>query len=419
MIYTRNPWCTAVVPVPTLRYRKLIEYMRGEGGFTYIARGRELAAKGHKVINLSIGQPDVPTPENVIDAAVHALKEEKYTAYTETPGIPELREAIAEYLNTRYGSDVKPSEVVVTPGTKGAIFLALAAYIDPGEEIIVPEPSYPAYPEGVKVVGGVPRYVPIKFEGPEKGFSLDLSMIEDMITDKTKMIVVNNPHNPTGALFTPKQLDELMDIARRKNVMILADEIYDNFVYDGEPFKSLISYPDWRDYVVYTNGFSKTFSMTGWRLGYVVVREEIARNLSKVAVNIWGCPVSFGQKAAITALRDPETWKWVSELSKRYSEMRKLLYEEIKDLPGVEAWLSRGAYYLFPRVSRLLSMINMDVETFVNHIIDNYYLIILPGTAFPDKAGSEYVRFSFATSREAVVEGAKRFREAVEELVNK
>ncbi len=402
---------------PTLNYRRMIENMRGEGGFAYIARGRELAAKGYKVINLSIGQPDVPTPDNVIEEAVKALTVEKYTAYTETPGIPEIREAIAEYLNTRYGSDVKPSEVIVTPGTKGAIFLALAAYMDPGDEIIVPEPSYPAYPEGAKILGGRPVYIPIKFNGPDKGFSLDLSLIEEKITPRTKMIAINNPHNPTGALFTPKQLDELMDIARRHKVMILADEIYDNFIYDNAEFKSLISYPDWRDYVVYTNGFSKTFSMTGWRLGYLVVREEIARNLSKLAVNIWGCPVSFAQKAAIKALKDPETWEWVRKLSKRYSEMRKLLYNEIKDLPGVEAWLSLGAYYLFPRVSKLLSMINMSVEEFVDYIIDNYQLIILPGTAFPDTAGKEYVRFSFATSREAIIEGAERFKEAVKKLV--
>ncbi len=402
---------------PTMEYRKLIEELRGEGGFAYIARGRELMEKGYKVVNLSIGQPDVPTPEEVIDSAVHWLKEKKYTAYTETPGIPELREAIAEYLNTRYGSDVEPEEVVVTPGTKGAIFLALTAYMDPGDEIIVPEPSYPAYPEGARIIGGVPRYVPIKFGGPGKGFSLDISMIEEKITPRTKMIAVNNPHNPTGQLFAPNQLDELMDIARRHGVMILADEIYDNFIYDDKPFKSLISYPDWRDYVVYTNGFSKTFSMTGWRLGYLVVRKEVARNLSKLAVNMWGCPISFAQKAAVTALRDEAVWKWVGELSRRYSEMRRLLYENIKNLSGVEAALPSGAFYLFPRVSKLLEQIGMNVEEFVNYIIDNHHLIILPGTAFPDKAGRDYVRFSFATSREAVVEGSERFREAVEELL--
>ncbi len=403
---------------PTLKYRSVIPFLKGEGGFAFIARGRELAAKGYKVVNLSIGQPDVPTPENVIDSAVYWLKEKKFTAYTETAGIPDLRQAIADYLNERYGADVKWEEVVVTPGTKGAIFLALSAYLEPGDEIIVPEPSYPAYPEGAKILSAKPVYVPLKFMGRDKGFELDIEKIEEVITPKTKMIVINNPHNPSGALFTPKELDKLFEIAREHKIMILADEIYDNFVYEGE-FKSLISYPDWREYLIYTNGFSKTFSMTGWRLGYVVVRKEVASILSKLAVSMWGCPVSFAQKAAITALKDPETWEWVKALSKRYAEMRNLLYNEISKVKGVEVWRSRGAYYLFPRINKLLEEINMNVEQFVDYIIDHHYLIILPGTAFPDKAGRDYIRFSFATNKESIIEGAKRFREAVEKLLSK
>ncbi|ADI31669.1 pyridoxal phosphate-dependent aminotransferase [Staphylothermus hellenicus] len=403
---------------PTLKFRSIIPYMRGEGGFAFIARGRELASKGHHVVNLSIGQPDVPTPDNVIESAVHWLRDKKYTAYTETPGIPELRQAVADYLNERYGSDVDWREVVVTPGTKGAIFLSLATYLDPGDEIIVPEPSYPAYPEGAKILNAKARFVPLRFEGSDKGFKLDMEAIEEAITPKTKMIVVNNPHNPSGAVFTPREIDELVDIAREHKIMILADEIYDNYVYDGS-FKSLISYPDWREFLVYTNGFSKTFSMTGWRLGYIVVRREVAEILSKLAVNIWGCPTSFAQKAAVTALKDPDTWKWVEKISKRYAEMRTLLYNELQGIEGVEAWKSRGAFYLFPRISSLLNKVNMNVDEFVNYIIDNYYLIILPGTAFPDTAGKDYVRFSFATSREAILEGAKRFREAVEDLLSK
>lgn len=391
--------------------------MKGEGGFAFIARGRELAARGHHVVNLSIGQPDVPTPDNVIESAVHWLRDKKFTAYTETPGIPELRQAIADYLNERYGSDVDWREVVVAPGTKGAIFLALAAYLDPGDEIIVLEPSYPAYPEGAKMLNARPKFIPLRFEGSSKGFMLDIEAIEEAVTPKTKMIVVNNPHNPSGAVFTPQELDELVNIARRRKIIILADEIYDNFIYEGR-FKSLISYPDWRDFLVYTNGFSKTFSMTGWRLGYVVVRREVAEVLSKLAVNIWGCPTSFAQKAAITALKDPETWKWVEKLSRRYAEMRTLLHSELQGVEGVEAWKSPGAFYLFPRVRKLLEKINMSVDEFVDYIINNYYLIILPGTAFPETAGKDYVRFSFATSREAVLEGAKRFREAVENLIS-
>ncbi len=402
---------------PTLRLRGIIGNLRGEGGFAFLAKARELKEKGKPVVNLSIGQPDVPTPDPVIEEAVKALLEEKFTRYTETPGIPEIRKAIAEYLNERYGADVGWEEVVVTPGTKGAIFLALSAYLDYGDEIIVPEPSYPAYPEGAKILGGKPVYVPLEWRGPSKGFGLDLEKIEEAITPRTKFIVVNNPQNPTGTLFSPKELEELAEIARRHGVMILADEIYDNFVYDSSKFESLISMPGWREWLVYTNGFSKTFSMTGWRLGYVVVRREVARLLSKIAVSVWGCPVSFGQKAAVRALRDPEVWKWVEKLSKRYGEMRQVLYEELSKTPGVEAYLSRGAYYLFPRIKQVEEETGLTTEEIVNYIINNYYLIILPGGVFPDKAGKDFIRFSFATNREAVSEGGKRFRQAITSLL--
>ncbi len=402
---------------PVDNYKELLENMLGEGGFIYIARGRELAKKGYRVVNLSIGQPDVPTPENVIDSAVYALKNEKFTRYTETPGIPEVREAVAEYLNNRYGSDVSWEEVIMGPGTKGVLFLAIASYLREGDEIIVPEPTYPVYSEAAKLFGAKPVFISLNFD-EEHGFKLDIEAIENAITPRTRMIVINNPHNPSGAVFTPEEIDHLVEIVRRHKILILADEIYDNFIYDGK-FKSFISYPDWREWLIYTNGFSKTFSMTGWRLGYMVVDKKIASVLRKLAVNIWGCPTSFIQKAGVTALKDPETWKWVEGLVKRYRDMRDLMYEGLKGLEGVEVWRSRGAFYMFPRVKKLLEKIDMSVEELINYLIDHYQLIVLPGSAFPEKTSREYVRFSFATSRDEVVEGVKRFREAVEELLNK
>ncbi len=392
--------------------------MLGEGGFAYIARGRELAKRGYKVINLSIGQPDVPTPDNVIDEAVRALKIEKFTRYTETPGIPELREAIADYLNERYGSDVKPEEVIVGPGAKGPLFLTIAAYLREGDEIIVPEPTYPVYSEAAKLFGAKPIFISLEFRGSDEGFSLDINAIENAITNKTKAIVINNPHNPTGAIFSEKELDTIAEIARKHNILVIADEIYDNFVYEGK-FKSFLSYPDWRDWLVYINGFSKTFSMTGWRLGYMVVKREVAQILRRLAVNIWGCPTSFVQKAGVKALRDPETWEWVDKLVKRYREMRDLMYEGLKDVEGVETWKSRGAFYIFPRVIKLLEKTGMTVEDLVNYLIDHHQLIILPGSAFPAQTSKYYVRFSFATNKEEIIEGVKRFREAVEELLSK
>jgi len=388
--------------------------MLGEKAFAFIAKGRELARKGYKVYSLGIGQPDLPTPDHIIEAGIKALKE-KFTGYTETLGIPELREAIAEYLNTRYRSDVKPSEVIVTPGTKGAIFLALFSYLKPGDEIIIPEPSYPAYSEISKIIGVRRKFIPLKWLGSDKGFALPIEEIREAITSKTKFIAINNPHNPTGGLFSPKQLDEIMEIARENKVMVLVDEIYDNFVYDNAEFKSMISYEDWRDHILYTNGFSKTFSMTGWRLGYLVVREEVARHLSKLAVNVWGCPVSFAQKAAVEAIRGD--WSPIKEMIKLFQKRRDLLVNKLREVPGFEVWKSQGAFYVFPRIKKLLDEIGMDVDSFVNYIIDKYHVILLPGTAFPDKAGKDYVRLSFCTDFETIEKGVERIKEAVKSLI--
>ena len=342
--------------------------------------------------------------------------DERFTGYTETAGIPELREAIAEYLNNRYGSDVKPDEVIVTPGGKGAVFLALSAYLGPGDEIIVPEPSYPAYPEVARFLGAKPKFVPIKFLGPEKGFALDIEKIEEAITPKTKVIVVNNPQNPTGALFLPEQIDEIMRIAREKRVAVLVDEIYDNFVY-GPGFKSFMTFEDWRDYVLYVNGFSKTFSMTGWRLGYLVIRRDVAKHLTRLAVNVWSCPVSFAQKAAVAALRGD--WEPVKKMVDLFRRRRDLIAKKLREVPGFEVWPSEGAFYIFPRVRKVLDETGMSVEEFVEHILYNKYVVTLPGTAFPDKAGKDFIRLSFATSEEAIEKGVERIREAVEELLAK
>ena len=349
--------------------------------------------------------------------AVHSLILEKFTSYTETPGIPGLREAIAEYLNERYSSDISWEEVIVGPGAKAALFLAIAAYVREGDEVLIIEPAYPAYSEIAKVFRAKPVFVSLRFENTN-GFRLDIEALVEKITKRTKMIVINNPHNPTGTVLTGKEIDAIVDIARENKLLILADEIYDNFVYDGA-FRSLLSYPDWRDWSLYVNGFSKTFSMTGWRLGYLVVDRRASQVLRKLAVNIWGCPTSFVQKAGARALRDHGIRKWVEKLVRRYREMRDLMYEGLQDLYGVEVWKSRGAFYLFPRIKRFLNTVGMGIEEFVEYLIDNYQLIVLPGSVFPDKAGEGYVRFSFSASREEIVEGVKRFREAVEELLSR
>jgi len=401
---------------PTLNFKPVVPTLLGEQAFVYIAKANELKRRGFDVISFGVGQPDIPTFDHIREAAKRAL-DEKFTGYTETPGILELREAIAEYLNSRYGSDVKPSEVIVTPGGKGAVFLAISSYLSPGDEVIVPEPSYPAYPEVARFIGAVPKYVPLKWLGPREGFALDIEGIEESITPRTKIIVINNPHNPSGALFPPKQVDEVMSIAREHGIAVLADEIYDNFIYDSADFKSFMTFEDWRDYVLYVNGFSKTFSMTGWRLGYLVIREDVASRLTKLAVNVWSCPTSFAQKGGVAALKG--SWEPVKEMVKVFKQRRDLMAERLREVPGFEVWPSRGAFYMFPRVRRVLDEAGLSVEEFVEKILYSKYVVTLPGTAFPKEAGRDFIRLSFATSLKDIDVGIRRLKEGVEELLGR
>ncbi len=402
--------------IPTVeKLKNVVRSLGGEKAFLYIAKAREVAErKKMKVISFGVGQPDIPTFDNIIEAAKKAL-DERFTGYTETAGIKELREAIADYLNNRYGSDVKSDEVIVTTGAKTAIFLAIASFIEPGDEVIIPDPTYPAYPEITKLFGGKPVYIPMKFD-PEKGFSLDLKLFEEKISDRTKMVVLNNPHNPTGAIFRPEEVAKLLEIAKDHKLLVLVDEIYDNFVYEEGMFKSVFQLePEWRRYVLYVNGFSKTFSMTGWRLGYLVVSKDIADYIKKLATNVYSCPPSFAQKAGIEALRSEASWRSAREMIELFKRRRDVMYEELKKIPGVEVWRSAGAFYMFPRIRGVLNRLGMDVEQFVDWLLENYGVVILPGTAFSEThVGKEFVRFSFAVDERAIIEGIERIRRAVE-----
>jgi len=397
---------------PTLELQPLMSEIQGETAFAFLALAKKLQAQGRRIISFGIGQPDFPTPANIREAAKKAL-DEGFTGYTETAGIPELREAIAWYLNSRYGSDVSPDEVVVTTGAKTAIFIAIASYVHPGDEVIVPDPSYYAYAMTAKFFGARPVYAPMKFE-EDYGFSLDIETIERLVTDRTRMIIVNNPHNPTGSIFDSEQLEQLYDIARRRNIILLFDEIYDNFVYEKEKFKSILSFPDWRDNVLYVNGFSKTFSMTGWRLGYLVVRKEVVPKILDLAVSVYSCPPSFAQKAGIEALKGD--WSEVRRMISEFEKRANLLYSILKDAVGFETYKPHGAFYMFPRVRKLLDKTGLTVEELVHKLLYNYGIVVLPGTSFPGNLGKDFIRLSFATATKDIEEGARIIVKASRDL---
>ncbi|MEB3859815.1 MAG: pyridoxal phosphate-dependent aminotransferase [Desulfurococcales archaeon] len=399
---------------PTLSLNPSMLEIMGETGFSYLEIARRLRSEGRRIISFGIGQPDFVTPRHVREAAKRAL-DEGFTGYTETRGIPELREAIAWYLNSRFGADVDADEVIVTPGAKTAIYMAILAYTRPGDEVIIPEPSYYAYSQVVKLSGGRPVFVPMRFE-PGEGFTLDVGDVEEAVTEKTRMIVINNPHNPTGTVLGSDVIEPLVELARKRGIIVVSDEIYDNFVYEGRGFKSVISYPDWRDNIVYINGFSKTFSMTGWRLGYLVVRREVVPRFVDLGVTLYSCPPSIAQKAGVEALKGD--WSPVEEMIREFEERGRLLYTilgEAGDL--IEAYKPGGAFYMFPRVANVLRRAGLKVEEFVRKLLYDHGVLVLPGSSFPDTLGSVHVRLSFATSKDDIEEGARRIIEASKKIV--
>ncbi len=381
----------------------MLKEIKGETAFTFLAIARRLSKEGRRVISFGIGQPDYVTPHHVREEAKKAL-DEGFTGYTETAGIPELREAIVWYLKSRYGADVDPDEVIVTTGAKTAIFVAIASYIRPGDEAIIIDPSYYAYAQVVKLFGGKPIYVPMAFE-PGYGFKLDLEAIRKVISDRTKMIVINNPNNPAGSVLDPNELEELYDIVVRNNLILLSDEIYDNFLYGGVRFKSVLELEDWRDHVIYINGFSKTFSMTGWRLGYLVARKDVIPSMLDLAVTVYSCAPSIAQRAGIAALKGD--WSPVKEMVSEFERRAKVLYSILSESEYIEAYMPRGAFYMFPRISKFLRRTGMSVEDLVYYLLYEHGVLVLPGTAFSELIGGEHVRISFATKMENIIEGSR------------
>ncbi|WP_338601548.1 pyridoxal phosphate-dependent aminotransferase [Sulfolobus tengchongensis] len=395
-----------------LDFNTNLSQITGETTLLYkdIARNVE-KTKRIKIIDFGIGQPDIVTFKRIRDAAKEAL-DQGFTFYTSAFGIEELREKIAQYLNTRYGIDVKKDEVIITPGAKPALFLSFILYINPGDEILLPDPSFYSYAEVVKLLGGKPVYTNLKWSR-EEGFFIDVDDLQSKISSKTKMIVFNNPHNPTGTLFSPNDVKKVIDIARENKIILLSDEIYDNFVYEGK-MKSTLEDADWRDYLIYVNGFSKTFSMTGWRLGYIVARRDVIQKMGVLAANIYTAPTSFVQKAALKAF---DTFDEVNEMVKLFKRRRDVMYNELSKIKGIQVSKPNGAFYMFPNVREILDVSKLDVKSLAIKLIEEKGVVTIPGEVFPLNIGKDFIRLSFAVNEEVIREGVQKIKEFVEEMM--
>jgi aspartate/methionine/tyrosine aminotransferase len=372
-----------------------------ETAFEAAGRARALEATGVDVIHLEIGEPDFDTPENIREAAKRAL-DEGWTHYGPPPGIPKLREAIAAHHLERNGFAADPDNVVVTPGAKPVMFFTLLALAGPGDEVIYPDPGFPIYESMTRFVGATP--VPIALR-QENAFRLDPAELRSLVTDRTKLIIFNSPHNPTGSLLTPADIEAIADIARERDITVLADEIYGRIVYEGE-HRSIATLPDMAERTIVLDGFSKTFAMTGWRLGYAILPSWLVTPFTKLMINSVSHTSSHSQMAALEALEGPQ--EAVHAMVEEFRVRRKLIVDGLNAIPGIECLKPSGAFYVFPDVSGT----GMDGATLADRLLYEGGVAVLAGTAF-GKVARNHLRVSYANSSENIQRALERIAKVV------
>lgn len=362
----------------------------------------QMKAEGVDIVSFSMGEPDFTTPENIIDACCDSLHA-GFTHYTPSTGIPELREAVAEMENRVDGVPCKASNVLITP-TKQAIFMIALAYIDPGDEVILMDPTWVSYEACIRLAGGVPVYVSAKYEDE---FVVDPAMIEAAVTPRTKMIILNTPSNPTGTVMPREVLKQIADIAIANDIMVLSDEIYEAIIYEGK-HTSIASFPGMFDRTLLVSGLSKTYAMTGWRLGWAVASEENIKAINKLQSHSISCCVSFVQKAAVEAIRGPQDAKnaMVAEFRKR----RDLALDLISEIPQLECNVPEGAFYVFPKYS-----MDMSSAKLAEVLLKEGHVAVTPGIAF-GPGGEGFFRVSYATSEGQIREGFDRIKKTLANL---
>ena len=375
-----------------------------ETAFEVLAKAKALEKQGKSIVHLEIGEPDFDTPKNIKDAAAKALSA-GYTHYTPSAGMLELRQVVAEYISKTRKLDVKPEEVVITPGGKPVIFFGILALVNQGDEVLYPNPGFPVYESVIKFVGAKPIPIPLK---EENEFSLDPEYVKKKITKKTKMIILNSPENPTGGVIPREQLKVIADcLEHRDDVFVLSDEIYSRIIYEGKP-ESISQFPGMKEKTIILDGFSKSYAMTGWRLGFGVMRKDLAAKMAQLMTNSNSCTNTFVQFAGIEALKGPQTEpeKMVAEFKKR----REVIVDGLNSIKGITCKKPHGAFYVFPNITET----GMDSRKLGDHLLYNAGVAVLPGTSF-GQYGEGYLRLSFANS----VENIKKALDSVEESLKK
>jgi len=367
-----------------------------ETAFDVLARAKQLEAEGKPVIHLEIGEPDFDTPQHIIDAACEALNS-GWTHYGPSAGDPEFRQVIADHIQQSRGFPVEPDEVVVVPGAKPIIYWGITALVDPGDEVIYPNPGFPIYESMINFCGGKP--VPIALR-EQIEFRLDPQELADLVTDKTRLIILNSPQNPTGGVLTQEDLEAIAEIAIENDLMVMSDEPYELVLYEGE-HHSIAAVDGMKERTILLDCFSKSFAMTGWRLGYGVMNKELAAQIAKLQTNCTSCTTSFVQRAGIAALQGPmeASLAMVAEFKQR----RDVIVDGLNAIPGISCLRPHGAFYVFPNVTGT----GIDCRKLADMILEEASVAVLSGTAFGEY-GDGYLRLSYANSIDNINEAVDR-----------
>ena len=371
-----------------LRLAERMSRLGTETAFEVLNRARALEAQGKDIIHLEIGEPDFDTPANIVDSGVAALRA-GWTHYGPSAGFPELRQAIAEEVSRTRGVNVTPEEVVVVPGGKPIIFFSILALINEGDEVIYPNPGFPIYESMIRYVGG--RAVPIHLR-EERDFSLDVDELAHLITDRTKLIILNSPHNPTGGVLSKRDLEQIAEAIGDRNIFVLSDEIYSRLVFDGA-HHSIIGEPGFKDRTILLDGFSKSYAMTGWRMGYGIMRADLAVQIARLMTNSNSCTASFTQVAGIEALHGDQSS--VDRMRQEFQRRRDAFVTKLNNIKGFSCRMPRGAFYVFPNITGT----GWKSKPLADALLEEAGVACLSGTSFGE-FGEGYLRFSIANSME-------------------
>ena len=387
----------------TIKFAERMSRLGTESAFEVLAKARRLEADGKHIVHLEIGEPDFATPDNIVEAGISAMQN-GHTHYTPAAGILEARQAVAGFVTRMLKTEVDAGEVVLVPGSKNVLLFTLLSCIEPGDEVILPDPGYPAYASQVNFIGAVPKVVTLR---EATGFRMDLDELASLITPKTRMLIINTPQNPTGGVLTEEDVSFVCNLAHEHDLMVVSDEIYSQLVY-GFHHISPLSHPGMRERTVLMDGLSKSYAMTGWRLGYAVAPRPLAAKLEQLMINSSSCAAAFTQMAAIEALSAPDSEHAVNRMVKVFEHRRDLVVDGLNEIEGVRCARPQGAFYAFPNIEGT----GFGERDLADRLLSEAGVAVLPGTAF-GAAGKGYIRIAYTQSEDELKRGLDRIKEFV------